>query len=289
MSDYSAVEKNTCAEKFFDAYLRIMLLSLFDNLTLAKPQPKPEEEISFEREFDLEVKGNSVPVRILFEQRFNNRVTVNKNGILIRISERQTKEEQRKNIDTLLKWAKEKLGDKPELLDSMPQRQYMNGEILKVGDYEFAISILYHDQSKSTAKIFKNNIVLSISKGLTKNAEANACSYLVAKCLCKFFLPIVTERIHELNNRYFKKEIKSVQMKYANSFWGHCSHNGKIVISVRLLFAPPKVVDYVLIHELAHLVHHDHSPRFWKVVEQVMPDYENAEKHLKEFSSRYFL
>lgn len=267
-----------------------MLLSLFENIAAQRSQPsKLEEEISFQREFEIEVNGENVPVRILFESRFNSRVTVNKNGILIRISDRQSKEEQRKNIDTFLKWAKQKLGDKPELLDSLPQRKYVNGEVLRVGDYEFVISICYHDAAKSTAKIFRNNIVLSLSKGLNKDVEANASSYLVAKCLCKFFLPIVTERIHELNNRYFKKEVKSVKMKHATSFWGHCSRNGNLVISVRLLFAPAKVVDYVLIHELAHLVHHDHSPRFWKVVEQVMPDYDLAEQHLKEFSNKYYL
>jgi predicted metal-dependent hydrolase len=267
-----------------------MLLSLFENLISPKPQPsKLEEEISLQREFEIEVNGTNVPVRILFESRFNSRVTVNKNGILIRISDRQSKEEQRKNIDAFLKWAKQKLGDKPQLMDSLPQRKYVNGEVLRVGDYEFVISICYHDSAKSTAKIFKNNIVLSLSKGLNKEVEANASSYLVAKCLCKFFLPIVTERLHELNNRYFRKEIKSVKMKHATSFWGHCSRNGNLVISVRLLFAPAKVVDYVLIHELAHLVHHDHSPRFWKVVEQVMPDYEQAERHLKEFSNKYYL
>ena len=131
--------------------------------------------------------------------------------------------------------------------------------------------------------------MLSLPKGLNKEVEANTCSYFVAKCLCKFFLPIITERIHELNNRYFKKQLGSIKMKYATSFWGHCSHYGNLVISVRLLFAPQKVIDYVLIHELAHLVHHDHSPRFWKVVEQVMPDYEKAERHLRDYSNRYYL
>ncbi len=264
-----------------------MLLSLFDQLLPAKPAPKVQEDLS--REFAIDVNGENVPVRILFEARFNNRVTVNKNGILIRVSERQPKEEQRKNIDTLLKWAKEKLGDKPELLDSLPQRKYLNGEVLKMGDYEFVISIFYHDLAKSSAKIFRNNIVLSLAKGLTQEAEENACSYLVAKCLCKFFQPVVSQRIHELNDRYFRKEIKSVKMKHATSFWGHCSHHGNIVISVRLMFAPAKMIDYVLIHELAHLIHHNHSDRFWKVVEQVMPDYQNAEKHLRENSRKYYL
>ena len=264
-----------------------MLLSLFDQLLPAKPEPKVHEDSS--REFDIDANAESVAVRILFEARFNNRVTVNKNGILIRVSERQPKEEQRKNIDNLLKWAKEKLGDKPELLDSLPQRKYLNGEVLKIGEYDFVISIFYHDLAKSSAKIFRNNIVLSLAKGLTKEAEENACSYLVAKCLCKFFQPVVEQRIRELNDRYFRKEIKSVKIKHATSFWGHCSHHGNIVISVRLMFAPPKMIDYVLIHELAHLIHHNHSDRFWKVVEQVMPDYQNAEKHLRENSRKYYL
>jgi predicted metal-dependent hydrolase len=266
-----------------------MLLSLFDNLLAQKPELLVEEDVAPKSQFELDVNGENVPVRIILENRFNSRVTVNKNGILIRISNRQPKEEQRKHIDNFLKWAKQKLGDKPELLDSLPQRQYVNGEVLKVGDYEFVISIFYHEHNKSTAKIFKNNIVISLPRGLNKEVEANSCSYLVAKCLGKFFAPIITERIHDINNRHFKKEVKSVKMKYATSFWGHCSNSGNIVISIRLMFAPARVIDYVLVHELAHLVHHDHSQRFWKVVERVMPDYEAAERHLKEFSNKYYL
>ncbi len=262
-----------------------MLLSLFD-----KPAPAPaQEEEPLQQQFEIEVNGESVPVRILYETRFNNRVTVNKNGILLRINDRQTKEERRKHLDHLLKWAKEKLGDKPELLDSLPQRKYLNGEVLKVGAHEFVISIFYQDSSRSSAKIFGNNILLSIAKGLSKEAEENTSSYLVAKCLCKYFQPIISERLHDLNNRFFKKNIQSIKTKYATSFWGHCSHNGHLVISVRLMFAPPSVIDYVYIHELAHLVHHDHSPRFWSVVEKVMPNYRSAEKHLKEHHLKYYL
>lgn len=265
-----------------------MLLSLFDNLLKGPEKPKAEEP-AVKQEFDVDVSGQNVPVRIMYESRFNNRVTVNKNGILLRISERQTKEEQRKNIDTLLKWAKEKLGDKPELLDSLPQRKYVNGEILQVGEHEFTISIFYHDKATSTAKIFRNNIVISLAKGLSPDAEGTTCSYLVAKCLCRHFQPIITERLHELNDRNFKKKLGQIKMKYATSFWGHCATNGNIVISVRLMFAPRSVIEYVLIHELAHLVHHDHSPRFWKLVETVMPSYRNAEKHLAEHTRSYYL
>jgi predicted metal-dependent hydrolase len=264
-----------------------MLLSLFDIPVV--PAPVVTADPGLQQEFEIEVNGENVPVRILVEQRFNNRVLVNKNGILLRINARQNKEEQRKHIDSLLKWAKDKLGDKPELLESLPQRTYMNGELLKVGEQDFIISIFHHDGPKSTARIFKNNIVLSVAKGLNKDVEANTCSYLVSKCLCKFFQPLVSQRLHDFNNRFFKKQLNSVKMKYATSFWGHCSYTGHIVISVRLMFAPHSVVDYVLLHELAHLVHHDHSSRFWKLVETVMPNYRNAELHLKEHHLKYYL
>lgn len=263
-----------------------MLLSLFDSL---KPSPAATDEPALKQQFEIEVKGEQVAVRIMFENRLNNRVSVSKNGILLRISERQTREEQRKNIDQLLKWAKERLGDKPELLDSIPQRKYINGEVLRVGDYEFVISIFYHDLPKSTAKIHKNNILISLTKGLIPEVEANTCSYLVSKCLCRFFQPVVAERLNELNERHFKKQIQQVTLKYATSYWGHCSNNGNIVISVRLMFAPQRVIDYVLIHELAHLVHHNHTPRFWRLVESAMPDYKQAEKHLSEQNLRYYL
>ncbi len=263
------------------------MLSLFDQIFPVKK--KEPEDLLLKQEFEIEVNGESIPVRIIYESRFNNRVTVNKNGILLRISEKQTLDERRKYVDQLLKWAKEKLGDKPELLESLPQRHYVNGEVLRVGAQEFIVSIFYHDGPKSTAKIFKNNVVLSIAKGLTREAEANTCSYLVSKCLCKFYLPQVSERIHDINNRVFKKNLGTIKMKYATSFWGHCSHDGNLVISVRLMFAPQWVIDYVYIHELAHLVHHDHSPRFWSVVEKVMPNYKQAEKYLKENSNQFYL
>ncbi|MGB3529596.1 MAG: M48 family metallopeptidase, partial [Saprospiraceae bacterium] len=59
---------------------------------------------------------------------------------------------------------------------------------------------------------------------------------------------------------------------------------GTINLSARLLFAPPVVIDYVIIHELAHLLEHNHSDRYWAIVEQKMPDYQNHEKWLKQNS-----
>jgi len=64
--------------------------------------------------------------------------------------------------------------------------------------------------------------------------------------------------------------------------WGSCSAGGRIGLSWRLLLAPPEVFRYVVIHELCHLRHHDHSPRFWALVERQMPDYASHRAWLRE-------
>ena len=50
--------------------------------------------------------------------------------------------------------------------------------------------------------------------------------------------------------------------------------------------APPEAVDYVVVHELAHTVEHNHSPRFWNIVRSHMPDYQRQKKALRELQSR---
>lgn len=64
--------------------------------------------------------------------------------------------------------------------------------------------------------------------------------------------------------------------------WGSCSSNGTLSFSWRLMLAPPRVLDYVVIHELCHLTHMDHSPAFWAKVESIDPDYKEHRKWLKD-------
>ncbi len=78
-------------------------------------------------------------------------------------------------------------------------------------------------------------------------------------------------------------DYRELRMSSARCRWGSCSADGVIRISVFLLFAPERAIDYVLVHELAHRRHFDHGPAFWALVEQYMPDYDQQRQTLRRF------
>jgi predicted metal-dependent hydrolase len=65
-----------------------------------------------------------------------------------------------------------------------------------------------------------------------------------------------------------------------SSQWGSCSPSGEIIINQHLVKAPRQCIDYVLIHELAHLKHHDHGPAFWDLIDSHAEDWRKAKSHL---------
>jgi hypothetical protein len=73
----------------------------------------------------------------------------------------------------------------------------------------------------------------------------------------------------------------AIRISHAARRFGSCSTRGTICLSWRLIFAPPDIIDYVIVHELAHLDHHDHSSKFWGRVRAMMPDYEKRREWLK--------
>jgi len=71
---------------------------------------------------------------------------------------------------------------------------------------------------------------------------------------------------------------------FANG-WGSCGPEGKILINWHLIFAPRKVLEYVVVHELAHLRHRSHGPEFWNFLASLLPDYEASKSWLTKHGS----
>lgn len=78
--------------------------------------------------------------------------------------------------------------------------------------------------------------------------------------------------------------VNSVSIKSRKSQWGSCDSNGDITFSWRLIMARPEAIDYVVIHELCHRKHMDHSREFWNEVQKYMPDFKAQKQWLEENS-----
>lgn len=81
-------------------------------------------------------------------------------------------------------------------------------------------------------------------------------------------LPAVTEYAAQIG-----RSAQAVSLRDTRSRWGSCTADGRLMFSWRLIMAPPQVLRYVAAHEVAHLVHMDHSRAFWDCVDRLMPDY----------------
>jgi len=107
----------------------------------------------------------------------------------------------------------------------------------------------------------------SFSKALVRWMKAEAQRYIVS-------------RAHEMA-RKLHLDIRSIVFRDQSSRWGSCSTNKHLNFNWRLIQAPKEVIDYVIMHELAHLVHMNHSERFWAYVEHVLPDFQVHRKWLR--------
>ena len=75
--------------------------------------------------------------------------------------------------------------------------------------------------------------------------------------------------------------LPKLRLSRAKTQWGSCNAHGVIRLNWRLIQIPLPLVDYVVAHELSHLVEMNHSPAFWRTVESIYPDYQAARKELK--------
>jgi len=97
---------------------------------------------------------------------------------------------------------------------------------------------------------------------------------------------ILREELLALLNSYAERmgvEPGKIYIRHQKSKWGSCSAGGNLNFNVRLISLPRTLREYVVVHELAHLRHLNHSKAFWKLVGEFYPDYKHARKELKKW------
>ena len=91
----------------------------------------------------------------------------------------------------------------------------------------------------------------------------------------------INKRIQQLAEKTGLKP-RSIIIKTYQARWGSCKITGDIQFNWKLVLAPPAIIDYVIVHELCHLTHHNHSAAFWQLVNHHYSDFKQARRWLKE-------
>ena len=235
----------------------------------------------------LEVNGQDVPVKIYREQRHNVRASIGKKAAILRLPLGMSEKEQRERLDWFRQWLSKTLKRNENVAAHFDTKTYQDGDTMVVGKRSYRLSIQYEDRQTHSGKLEKDKTIrLNLSQHDRGESLNRNLQHLLSRIVAQDFLPEITRRVHQLNDKYFQRPIQAVRLKYNFTNWGSCSAKKNINLSTRLLFAPDEVIDYVIIHELAHLVELNHSPRFWKLVANAMPDYEEKERWLKEHGGK---
>lgn len=230
----------------------------------------------------MEVNGTKYPVKVYYEDRIGSTASIGKTTVTIHIPLNMSREEMFREELRLKAWARNKLIENPKRHKTYHGREYKNGDVLKVGNEEYTLKIEFKEKESSSARMAGTDIHLVISSTLDKETQNKHISTLLSRLIARKRLPALKERIDALNSKHFNQGVKKIFFKNNKSNWGSCSQKGNINISTRLLFAPDDILEYICIHELAHLIEFNHSDRFWALVEKAMPNYKEKEEWLKQ-------
>ncbi|MFS1864680.1 M48 family metallopeptidase [Vibrio breoganii] len=185
---------------------------------------------------------------------------------------------EREKIDKLLaskhQWIVEKIVQY-QTTSPATMREYVSGEALPYLGRNYRLKVLTGDLAPT--KLINGRITVTVPEPSTQ-------THYIRRALTNWYKRQADKKIREKVRRYESLvgvETGVVRTKEFKSRWGSCTYYGDLEFNWVIVMAPNRVVDYVVVHELCHLIHHDHSPQFWKEVERVMPDYQEHKEWLK--------
>jgi predicted metal-dependent hydrolase len=229
----------------------------------------------------IDVDGVAVPLKIYREMRRGSRFYLGRNGGILRLPALMPPHLQKQETTRFYEWVQQKVRDRQTMQEHFSEKKYNSGDVLEIGSRQYTLHIEYTKNKTHSAQLNSGVIYLRLSAADAEPERRKAIKHLLSRIVAQDFLPAIAARVQQLNSRHFQKKVNNISLKYNLSNWGSCSSKGNINLSTCLLFAPADVVDYVIIHELAHLVEMNHSPRFWQLIENTVPAYQEKIAWLK--------
>ncbi|MHC1716066.1 MAG: M48 family metallopeptidase [Acidaminococcaceae bacterium] len=174
-------------------------------------------------------------------------------------------------------WINNKLAFWQKAQDEKLERENVQGKsLLYLGQY-------YSLQLEVMPGLKKDSVSLEAEKIVVQTGDAKL--ERIEKALNKWYREraqeLITQRVLYYG-RFFDGKPSAVQIKEQKKRWGSCTYNNKLLFNWRCIMARREALDYVVVHEMSHMVQKNHSPAFWQIVETIMPEYKLEKKWLKE-------
>lgn len=157
-------------------------------------------------------------------------------------------------------------------------RKYISGESFSYMGRNYRLKVIHGEFAP--VKLIEGRFQVTVPVGVGKEQP-----HMVRNALERWFKHHAQIKLQRKVLRYSSiigVEPLLVGVKTFKSRWGSCSAKGKLDFNWKIIIAPNRMIDYVVVHELCHLKHHDHSERFWREVGRVIPEYAECREWLKD-------
>jgi len=160
----------------------------------------------------------------------------------------------------------------------LPQKTYAHGDLIGKSH-----RLIIEHGADVTVTVKNQQIIVSTNDMISASEKTRAIKDGVAKALRKEAKSYLPRRLEFLAQEHgFSYE--QIRFTHAKSRWGSCSSRGTISLNITLMTLPDELIDYVLLHELNHTKHMNHSARFWSDLEKICPNAKIHRKKLHGFS-----
>jgi predicted metal-dependent hydrolase len=205
--------------------------------------------------------------RRTFSLEINNRAE-----LIVRAPIRASTQEIKKLVKEKMQWISKKRSEMMQRESQRKKRRYVDGEKFECLGKEYPLAI----RDNSNYAFYFNGKELIVGTKY-KPLIKDFLIFWYKKQAQKYINKKAAYYSNLMGIRYKKINITSAQTR-----WGSCSYTKNLNFSWRLVLAPTQIVNYVIVHELVHLIEMNHSERFWQNVAKIMPNYRIYESWLKE-------
>lgn len=170
-------------------------------------------------------------------------------------------------------WIQEAIAKKQQLIENNWLRKK---KILYLGEYR-NICMIYEINGENKVEYQNGKFYISV-----KDLE----ELTIRKQMYQFIQTKATLLLTELTDKYcvlLGCEYKKISVRNQKTRWGSCSNKGHLSYNIKIMCAPLDKIEYIVLHEVMHLKHFNHSMFFWQAIEEVMPDYKERKLYFKEY------